>query len=460
MPDTTHELIRQTAVHVRRRDFFWIGGGAVVIFAGLSAIGGASGAAAGAGALLFLAVLFARYKFMARGAWADPVETAVEAALSAKDEELESLRLIRGVVAVFPEPIFLVSAEGRVELANSAAESFVGAECEGRPLSNVLRTPAILTAVADVREGLPEHAVDFIPPGAVERNWRAFVAPMQVNSDERNVVVLLRDLTSERRLERMRADFVASASHELRTPLASLLGFIETLRGHAKGDPKAQDRFLAIMEDQAQRMGRLIEDLMSLSRIELNEHVTPEEPVDLENVVADVQDGLAPVSKAKNAQIEFVNHCKDEQAIAIGDRDEIIQVVQNLVDNALKYGREGGVIRIMIGRGSPEIFASGETPANRTGDAVGQIAAREGLTTSDFFYIQVCDDGEGIARSDLPRVTERFYRVDVQRSRQTGGTGLGLAIVKHIVNRHRGGLQVESVVGAGSAFTVFFRRKS
>ena len=366
--------------------------------------------------------------------------------------------MIRSVLSVFPEPILLINDEGRVALANAAAETFLRASPEGLLLTSVLREPAILTAIEDIRAGQPEHSVDFNPPGAVERNWRAFIAPVD-GVEEGLVAVVLRDLTSERRLERMRADFIASASHELRTPLASLQGFIETLRGHARDDPAAQERFLEIMQDQAERMGRLVDDLLSLSRIELNEHVPPHGETNLKDAAADVLDGLAPVAKAAGMRLHLrLAEGIEPPPLVVGDRDEIIQVVQNLVDNAIKYGGDRGIVDVAIGRGAPEpLKAKSGACAYRTGDVVGQIAARDGLTAEDFFYVRIRDDGEGIARSNLPRLTERFYRVDVERSRQRGGTGLGLAIVKHILNRHHGGLQVESIVGEGSVFTAFFR---
>ncbi|GAB4491703.1 MAG: ATP-binding protein [Parvularculaceae bacterium] len=378
-------------------------------------------------------------------------------ALALRDVGDGARRMVRSVLSVFPEPILIVGDDGRIVLANAAAQSFAQVSPEDRPLTSVLREPAVLTAVDDVRAGMPEHSVDFNPPGAVERNWRALVAPMGDPEDEGLVAIVLRDLTSERRLERMRADFIASASHELRTPLASLQGFIETLRGHAREDPAAQERFLEIMDDQAQRMGRLVDDLMSLSRIELNEHVPPHGETELVAAAGDVLAGLKPVADAAGAEL-VVKEDSPAPMPVVGDRDEIIQVVQNLVDNAIKYGGDRGPVEIAIGRGAPPAFvAKNGAAAYRSGDAVGQIAAREGLTEKDFCYVRVRDFGEGISRTDLPRLTERFYRVDVERSRRRGGTGLGLAIVKHILNRHRGGLQVESVVGEGSAFTAFFR---
>jgi two-component system phosphate regulon sensor histidine kinase PhoR len=230
----------------------------------------------------------------------------------------------------------------------------------------------------------------------------------------------------------MRADFVANASHELRTPLASLTGFIDTLRGHAKDDPEAQERFLGIMAEQATRMRRLIDDLLSLTRIELNEHVRPAGSVNVSDVVEEVANALSPMAAAANIQLDLVE--PSSLPNVAGDREELFQVFQNLVDNAIKYGRPQTAITVELGTRRAGPGEPGPSPA---------------------VYIAVSDRGEGIAREHLPRLTERFYRVDVRRSRAIGGTGLGLAIVKHIVNRHRGRLAIESKVGEGSTFTVY-----
>jgi len=243
------------------------------------------------------------------------------------------------------------------------------------------------------------------------------------------VLVRIRDLTELRRAEELRADFVANASHELRTPLAAVTGFIDTLRGHAKDDGPARERFLEIMSVEAGRMRRLIEDLLSLTRIELNEHNPPAGEVDVASVVRDAAAVLAPLADEDRISIQ-IDPC--ESLKVVGDRDELTQVFQNLIHNAIKYGRSGGEVRIRFGRA--------EAPSKREGG--GQV------------LVSVQDEGEGIPREAIPRLTERFYRVDVKRSRERGGTGLGLAIVKHILNRHKGRLQIESVPGEGSTFTV------
>ena len=240
------------------------------------------------------------------------------------------------------------------------------------------------------------------------------------------LLMTFNDLTPLRRVEEMRADFIANASHELRTPLAALLGFIETLQGRAKDDPAAREKFLAIMQAQATRMARLIDDLLSLSRIELNAHLQPSTPVDLASIVRQVVDGLQML--ARDREVEIKVSVPAEPLIVLGERDELIRALENLVENALKYGAAGKRVDVTL-----------TLPAQtRAGLAEARLAVR--------------DYGPGIAPEHLPRLTERFYRVDVADSRQQGGTGLGLALVKHVLNRHGGRLTIESTPGQGASF--------
>lgn len=450
-------LIRETAAQVRRRDFLW----SSAISAGIAIVFWVVGLSPPWMAMLawgaFLAALAVRYRFSSGREWALPVQRVIENEIQAQRAELATLRLAEGVAQALPEPLFILDASGTIEHANPAAEEFVGGKAlQGRHFASALRAPNVFEAAEAVSLGKSAHVVDFTTLGAVERSCRAFVAPLGEEGRPERVLVYIRDLTSERRVEQMRADFIASASHELRTPLASLLGFIETLRGHARTDPEAQDRFLAIMQAQGERMQRLVADLMSLSRIEINEHVPPLGVVDLCAVAADVIESLRPLFAQSEAIVDL--DCAVEGApFVIGDRDEITQAIQNLLDNAVKYGGEPAMVKVRIGRGAPPTIAAEGEIAHRSGDTVSQLAARQNLTPDDFAYLQVRDFGPGVERADLPRLTERFYRVNVERSRRTGGTGLGLAIVKHITNRHKGGLQVESRLAAGTAFTCFFR---
>lgn len=338
------------------------------------------------------------------------------------------------LIDAFPDSVILLDRDKRILESNMTAQDvFVPEEVQGKVFGNVLRRPLVVDAVELAMATGERQEVEFTDPVPVERHFLANICPIPGEDDGPIACVLMiRDLTAIKRSERMRADFVANASHELRTPLSSLAGFIETLKGHAKDDPEAQDRFLQIMHEQAGRMRRLIDDLLSLSRIELNEHVAPSGTVDLVSAVSDVVDAAAPLID-KNAIAVNVD-ASDGGALAVGDRDELIQVVQNLVDNALKYGATNGRIEIEVAQGCPE----------------GIIQSTEG----SWSFVQVRDFGVGIAREHIPRLTERFYRVDVKHSRESGGTGLGLAIVKHIVSRHRGRLHIKSEENEGSCFTV------
>lgn len=331
-----------------------------------------------------------------------------------------------------PDPFMLLDGSGRVVLANRAALRSLGSAGSRRHVAGVIRVPVVLEAIERVLAGGGAEDVEYSTLVPVERHFAAHVGP--VPGDRPGdvwVVVILHDLTAVKRVDQMRADFVANASHELRTPLAALTGFIDTLRGHAREDPEARDRFLGIMQEQAARMRRLIDDLLSLSRIELNEHVPPQDEVDLVGVLSDVISMLGPLSRA--GKVRLALEAPERLPPVQGERDELVQVFQNLIDNAIKYGTPGTEVTVTLG--------------------VSVLAGRR--PTAQSVFAAVRDRGEGIAREHLPRLTERFYRVDAKRSRDRGGTGLGLAIVKHIVARHRGSLTIDSKLGEGSTFTVF-----
>ncbi|MHA7870923.1 MAG: ATP-binding protein [Hyphococcus sp.] len=448
--------IRETATRVRLLDFLWASG----ISAGVGIAALASGQARWEFVVIawaaFMAALAVRYRFSSGRVWAKPIQTIVESGLSAQQAEIANLQIARGVAQSLPEPLFILDADGVIEHANPAAETFVGVKgIEGRHFAAILRSPDVFEAAEHVQKAHEPQTVDFTTAGSVERSCRAFVAPLGEENARMKSLVFIRDLTSERRLEQMRADFIASASHELRTPLASLLGFIETMKGHAKDDPEAQDRFLSIMQSQAERMQRLVADLMSLSRIELNEHVPPRNFVKLSDIAGDVVESLAPLFEQAGAIVDIIDDADGADAVR-GERDEIFQTIQNLLDNAVKYGGEPALIKLRVGRGAaPPLVEDGE-PGQRAGDSAAQIAGRHGVSIDRLVYIQIRDFGPGIERADLPRLTERFYRVNVERSRKRGGTGLGLAIVKHVMNRHQGGFQIESKLAGGTAFNCYF----
>jgi two-component system phosphate regulon sensor histidine kinase PhoR len=369
--------------------------------------------------------------------------------------ELEALVAANeAVLASLPDPLIMLDRERRIVRANPAAESLFGQALAGRDLTGVLRNPALIEAV-DAALGGSGRVVEFSLPVPVERGFTARAEPLARPIADGTVALLtLHDITQVKRTEQMRADFVANASHEMRTPLSTLLGFIETLRGPARDDTAAQERFLAIMHEQALRMSRLVADLLSLSRIELNEHTVPTGRVILADVVHGVADTLQFKAAEKRMTIELDapppagtdggNGRLESLPPVTGDPDELAQVFQNLIDNAIKYGRPGSRIRIAgwTTEPAPAAITAGTPLPPRRLDRRGVAVA-------------VIDEGEGIAREHLPRLTERFYRVDTARSRDLGGTGLGLAIVKHILNRHRGALDIDSAPGEGSTFTVF-----
>lgn len=337
---------------------------------------------------------------------------------------------MREIFERLPDPFLILDSNGRVIFANKAMHAVVGMDPHKKHVSAVLRTPVVLQAVEQVVATGSGASVEFSFHVPVTRHFQAHV--MRTEQSPHIIALLLHDLTAMKRAEEARADFVANASHELRTPLAAVSGFIDTLKGHARDDENAREKFLDIMAVEAGRMRRLIDDLLSLTRIELNEHVPPANEVDLAGVVRDAAAALMPLAEADDVKIEI--QVESEPPRVIGERDELIQLFQNLIANAIKYGRDGGHVWVTL--------ATAPASLQGRGGAAEMVSAA------------VRDDGEGIPREAIPRLTERFYRVDVKRSRERGGTGLGLAIVKHIVNRHQGRLLIESQPGEGSTFTV------
>lgn len=334
--------------------------------------------------------------------------------------------LMRSVLEALPDASLAIGEDDRVIAANAAARVLLPNMRSDELLARSLRSPDVLDSVARVRASGRAERVVWHEKVPVERSFEVAIAPCGGDSFEPALILSLRDLTEARRLERMRVDFVANASHELRTPLASLLGFVETLQGPARDDAGARAKFLAIMREQAQRMSRLVDDLLSLSRIEQHLHVHPDTPVDLVGILRHIVDTLSPVAHDRQVGLNII---APAEAIVAGDRDELLRVAENLIENAIKYG------------------ASDLTTEKRVVDIFINVQAPHVTLT-------VRDYGPGIAPEHLPRLTERFYRVDVGDSRAKGGTGLGLAIVKHIVARHRGRLTIESRLGEGATFGV------
>jgi two-component system phosphate regulon sensor histidine kinase PhoR len=264
------------------------------------------------------------------------------------------------------------------------------------------------------------------------------------------------DQTSAINTDRMRADFLANASHELRTPLASLTLLIETLTGHAKNDPEAQERFLGMMKAQAVRMRELLDDLLSLSKIELNEHVPPSDEVELVALAQAMIEKLSPQAQKRGVIVSLARGA--HPVTVIGDRSQLSQVAQNLIDNAIKYSPRGGAVEIDIGAGEDREEAAREAGRRWEGASRISLLSPAPDATKRYGFLRVSDSGPGIDRRYLPRLSERFFRVERDETSDQTGTGLGLAIVKHIVNRHRGGFIVESEKGRGSAFAIYLER--
>lgn len=334
-------------------------------------------------------------------------------------------------------PCIIADAAGIVRYVNREATSRFGLVQPGDPLSFRLRVTALHDALDRVVALDQPETVQWTEKIPTERWLVAHLGPIHYPPDPHGsdrkpdfILIVVEDLTEQRRSERMRVDFVANASHELRTPLAALSGFIETLQGPARNDTAARERFLTIMAAQAGRMRRLIDDLLSLSRIEMKAHVRPDTIVDLAEILSHTVESLKPLADDSGVAIE-TEWPADGMAVR-GDRDELLQVFANLVENAIKYGADGKVV---------EVAARAEPRPG--GDAAGEVWA-----------VSITDRGPGIAREHLPRLTERFYRADIVSSREKQGTGLGLAIVKHILARHRGRLTIDSEPGRGATFTV------
>jgi len=364
----------------------------------------------------------------------------------------------RAVVNALPDPILVITAlepddltSRRYLFANTAASELLRIERGEGLLVNAIRDPAVLEIVDQALFAGRDAECVYETSGVQPKTLRAGAWPLGAASDGRRLAVLVfRDETEMRRVERTRVDFLANASHELRTPLASLTGFIETLRGHAKNDEVARDRFLSIMEGQAARMSRLIEDLMSLSRIELAEYIAPAGRVDVAACVQEVAEASAPLAQRNGVTLK-VKAPRRREAVVAGERDQVLQVVQNLVDNAVKYSPRGRTVDVVV---QADLSPEAASAPFRPGLARFSLLVPDVLAPS-YVAVRVSDRGEGMAREHLPRLTERFYRVEGQKSGERTGSGLGLAIVKHIVNRHRGGLAVESAPTQGSAFTVY-----
>jgi two-component system, OmpR family, phosphate regulon sensor histidine kinase PhoR len=322
-------------------------------------------------------------------------------------------------IAALPDAALLINASGTIQAANSMARKAFAAPLEGEPLALFIRSPTVANALVEAFTRESPVEVEFDEHGKVSRTMLVHLARLSASQSEHLVLLILRDRTRETQIEKVRSDFVANASHELRTPLTTLSGFIETMQGAARQDEEARDQFLKLMKAQADRMSLLIDDLLSLSRIEVDEHVVPQERIDLGLVVWQAESLLRPIASETGCELNFD---VAREVFVRGDANQLGQVAHNLIENAIKYSGKGKRVSVTVSQNNSEVA------------------------------LTIADDGPGIAAHHIPRLTERFYRVNVQDSRTRGGTGLGLAICKHIIKRHRGRLDISSEVGRGSTF--------
>ncbi len=361
--------------------------------------------------------------------WAQGQQSQVKIIRSESQAPEQDFPSGQALLDALQDPAVLVGTKEEVIGFNISASKLLPGLAPNEAFVRAARMPALLEAVRQCYASGGHQVISFAERVPIERWFRADVSALEQDKAKgRVVLVTIHEETQEKRAELMRADFVANVSHELRTPLASVLGFIETLNGPAKHDAAARDRFLAIMMAQARRMARLIDDLLSLSRIENREHIRPQDRIDLGLLLSHLRDTLLPLANEQGISIDLEGEMQD--LIILGDRDELIRLFENLIQNGMRYGGEGK--RVLV---TTEVKARGK--------------GRE-------IAVSVRDFGMGIPREHLPRLTERFYRADPAQSREKGGTGLGLAIVKHTANRHRARLNITSEQGQGAVFTVTF----
>ncbi len=354
-----------------------------------------------------------------------------------KKQQMETIITEREIlVDSLPDMLIMTNDAQEIVRTNRASRHMFGQNLAGRPLKSVLPSDILLNAVTAVIEDMKGRELDFRQEVPDQRDLHAIIEHFPIASTGGiSVIITLTDITDLKRTQKMRADFVANASHEIRTPLTSISGFIETIQGPAKDDMEAQKKFITMMGVQAERMKNLINDLLSLSKIEMNAHTVPTGEVDIAQVIYREKDHFD--WSAKNKNMEIVLDFNDTLPKVRGEENELRQVIHNLIGNAVKYGYE-------------------ETEVTVTARVTSDLPRDPNfIKLKRCLLMTVTDQGEGIAKEHIPRLTERFYRVDTSRTRKIGGTGLGLAIVKHILIRHRGSLQIESVVGKGSSFNVY-----
>lgn len=379
-----------------------------------------------------------------------PCDAGLQGAVTPDDISLqEQARLADG----FDEAVIIINRFQRVVHANPAAQSLFSLKQSGNTVRSVISDPDIRALINSTLAGDTPDPVTYHVETPIERHIRVVGSGIASETEPgvvRRALVVFYDITDLVRMNTMRADFLANASHELKTPVASLLGYIETLRGHAKNDPAAQETFLGIMQQQAERMQRLIDDLLSLRRIEMVEHIAPDETGDLFLATRAAIEAVDPLASRRNVKIKYKG---PKEVLVTGIQDELVQLVLNLLDNAVAFTPEGGTINLTM-----EIISDWTPRQMMSGDAELAEAPKRNIVTPnapslEAAVLRIRDQGPGFPREHLPRIGERFYKVS-ELSEKNKGTGLGLAIVKHIMRRHRGGLFVASQPGLGSEFTL------
>ncbi|SHG30888.1 sensor histidine kinase [Cognatishimia maritima] len=337
--------------------------------------------------------------------------------------------MINSLLDAIPLPAIFVGTDARLMGANAQAKALQPNAQEGRTLVLIFRQPGLNAAIEScLHRRTPQRAIYLHSEDGQETRYDVSCSFVEIGGTA-GVLACFKDITEVEQAGEIRREFVANVSHELKTPLTALLGFIETLQGPAKNDAQARERFLGIMDAEANRMNRLVGDLLSLSRVEEDARMRPSESLDICEILSTVVRNLDEVAKSRGHEI--VLHQPDSPVTLPADRDQLMQVFINLIENAVKYGGRDGQVTISV-----------------------EPVERDQTLRKPAVRISIADTGPGIDAVHIPRLTERFYRIDSHRSREMGGTGLGLAIVKHIVARHRGRMKIESSLGQGSTFTV------
>jgi len=376
--------------------------------------------------------------------------------ISSRQAEQEYLSAQANMADNIADAVAIIDQRERVIYANAAAQELLQISELGRPLSTYIREPRVKTVVQDALAGRTTEAVTYHIEDPANSYIRLAASSFTLGAADKPrpmALLFFYDVTEYNLVDSQRADFLANASHELKTPIASLLGYIETLQGHAKNDPEAREKFLGIMQSQAQRMQRLINDLLSLRRIEQVEHIAPSETADLHLAAKAAIEAEALFAQKRHIKITLNSK---KACFVMGYQDELIQLILNLLDNAIKISADKTEISISIALIEKWTPGQAFSQSSFSSSAATRRIISPSTPDRPYYLLKIRDQGPGFAREHLPRIGERFYRIAGDLNSQEKGTGLGLAIVKHITRRHRGGLLIESAAGEGTEFTALF----